>query len=472
MLDEESYLAIATQLDFARPYDWWRPWPPWGGHHEADAFVYAHPPLHLWWVTALSHLSLPTSLLKRLSGLPWALLLGASGALIAQRTCRRPALAAWVWLTSPIVLLSLQRGLMPDLPVVAWSTAAVAGWLLGGRAAAVGGLCLGLAVWTKYPALVLVPVFALDGLARRRLQPRFWLCAAVLPLLGEAWLWSSYGRPHLWEVLSRADEIPRGPLPDRTLGLLVRAALLAPLPALLLGPAGLLLGLAALILAASILLTVGAPPTLLTLAATGALVIILSALAVRSGWRRQDPSFLLGLWVLAALSGVALGHNFAGARYLLPAALPAALLLVTRLESRRSGRIALWAGGGLWLAAALLLSWGEHRLASAQVTLADQAIARWPEGGQFQGEWTFRWRLESAGWRFYTGSPDGGVIVSAANASPGAPPPGQKIARMVEGGPGVIIVAPSHQIGLYGETLGAWPAGWGPGPVEEVTAWR
>lgn len=474
VLDEESYLAIAAQLDGARPYDWWRPWPPWGGQREADAFVYAHPPLHLWWTALLSSLPVPIAALKRLSVLPWALLLGASGALIAQRTCRRPGLAAWVWLSAPVTLLSLQRGLMPDLPVAAWSTAAVAGWLIGGRAALVGGLCFGLAVWTKYPALVLLPVFAIDGAARRRPQRAFWLAAAAIPLLGEAWLWAAYGRPHLWEVLSRADEIPRGALAGRAQGALVRAALLAPLPALLLSPRAPALAAAALALAAAAWLWAGGPGGLIAWSAVGALAVAAAAVAVRHGWRRKDASLLLGLWALAVLAGVVLGHNFAGARYLLPAALPAALLLVRALEGRRLGRAALWAGGGVWLALAGALVWGEHRLADAQRQAAEQVIARWPEGGQFQGEWTFRWRLEAAGWTFYTGAPGGQVVVSAKNAAAGAPPAGlQRIERLTAGeGSGVVIVSPEDGIGLYGETLGPWPIGYGSGPVEEVSAWR
>ena len=470
MLDEESYLAIAAQLDWARPYDWWRPWPPWGGQREADAFVYAHPPLHLWWTAALDGLPVPQ--LKRLSSVLWGLLLGASGAVVASRTCRRPGLATWAWLAAPVALLSLQRGLMPDLPVTAWSTAAVAGWLLGGRAAPLGGLCLGLAIWTKYPALLLVPVLALDGLARRQKRPGFWLAAAAIPLAGELWLWVSYGRLHLWEVLSRADEIPRGPLPGRALGVLVRAALLAPLPVLLLGPRALPLAVGAVLLAGGAWALAGGPAGLLAWAAVGGLSVAAAVAAVREGWRRKDPSLLLGLWVLAVLAGVALGHNFAGARYLLPAALPAALLVARQVESRRAGRLALAAGGALWLAGALALTWGEHRLAGAQVELADAVAERWPEGGQFQGEWAFRWRMEQAGWTLYTGTPDGRVVVSARNAGPGAPPAGGRVERMTAGGPGVVVSDAEAQVGLYAETLGVWPVGWGTGPVEEVTAWR
>ena len=57
ILDEESYLAITQNFDVLRPYHWWRPWPPWYGGSEPDAFVYAHPPLFLEWVAFWQHVA-------------------------------------------------------------------------------------------------------------------------------------------------------------------------------------------------------------------------------------------------------------------------------------------------------------------------------------------------------------------------------------------------------------------------------
>ena len=45
--------------------------------------------------------------------------------------------------------------------------------------------------------------------------------------------------------------------------------------------------------------------------------------------------------------------------------------------------------------------------------------------GQFTGEWTFRWRMEQAGWTFNTGQTDSGTVVAAVvNGSPGVLPAG------------------------------------------------
>ena len=51
VLDEETYLYIAEQLQPKRPYDWILPWPP---YDTEDAFVFAHPPLFLWRIWLLT----------------------------------------------------------------------------------------------------------------------------------------------------------------------------------------------------------------------------------------------------------------------------------------------------------------------------------------------------------------------------------------------------------------------------------
>ena len=179
VLDEESYLDIAQQLDPSRPYDWWRPWPPWGLERGADVFVYAHPPGFLIWVWAWVRLAggiVQIAPLKIAAGLPWAMLFAWSLGRLAERTSRRPWLVSAVWVSSPIVLLSLQRGLMPDLILSALITTAVVSWLEGQTAVRRGeqirwwmggGLALAGAVSVKYSALIVVPALVLHQLALR-----------------------------------------------------------------------------------------------------------------------------------------------------------------------------------------------------------------------------------------------------------------------------------------------------------------
>ena len=479
VLDEESYLAIAAQLDPARPYDWWRPWPPWHGDREADAFVYAHPPLFLWWVWAIQQLELPFTVARRLAGVPWAAILGGAVGVIAQQTCRRPGLAALSWLCAPVVVLSLQRGLMPDLMVTALMTATVAGWVRGRFVLA--GLALGLAIWTKYPALAVVPPLLLDGVLRGRLRRSgmLWLTAAVVFVLGEGWLWSIYGRVHLIEVLTRAGEIPRGAMWGRMLGVLTRLALIGPVLLALLPPGRRLVGLPAVALAGVVffLARPAAMPqqvgALLVMASMGGFCLMVSLLALRRGWMTSGDGVLLGSWVLCVLGGVVVGHNFAAARYLLPAAAPLILLLVSSLELRRNGRRAIVALSLVWALLAAGLTLSEHRYAAAADQLAQQVIAAHP-AGQFTGEWTFRWRMEQGGWTFNTSRPDTGTIVAAvSNGSPGALPEDfvPRAHYRVEGGP-LRVIAVADRIGLYGETLGPLPLGLSSAPLEEVVVWQ
>lgn len=479
VLDEESYLAIAGQLDPLRPYDWWRPWPPWNGAREADAFVYAHPPLFLWWTWAVTTLPLPFSIAHRLVGVPFAALLGGSVAVLAQHTCRRPALAGLVWLTAPVVVLSLQRGFMPDLMVAALMTAAVAGWV---RAQwAVAGLMLGLAIWTKYPAMMVIPALLLDGVVRGSLRRSgaLWLVAAAVFVLGEGWLAASYGRIHLIEVLTRAGEIPRGEVWGRLLGVLTRLSLIGPMLLVLLPPGRRLVGLPAVFLA-GLVFVLADPVTLpeqsgalLVLAVLGGLCLTVSLLALRRGVMTGGSEVLLGSWALCVIGGVAIGHNFAAARYLLPASAPIVLLVVMSLEQRRLGRQALVAGAAVCGLLSVVLTRSEHRYAAAADDLAEQVIAAHPVG-QFTGEWTFRWRMEQAGWVFYTGDVVPGVVVAAlVNGSPGALPEGwRELERRRVPGTGLRVIAVADRIGLYGETLGPLPMGWSDAALEEVVVWQ
>ncbi|MCB9794013.1 MAG: hypothetical protein H6741_14960 [Alphaproteobacteria bacterium] len=52
---------------------------------------------------------------------------------------------------------------------------------------------------------------------------------------------------------------------------------------------------------------------------------------------------------------------------------------------------------------------------------AAAALARGEPSGWFTGEWSFRWRMQELGWRFYAGQalPSGALLARPANASPG-----------------------------------------------------
>ncbi len=490
VLDEESYLAIAAQLDLARPYHWWRPWPPWDGSAEPDAFVYAHPPLFLQWVSLCRGLGFGEMITRLISAVPMAALFGLAAGRLIRSTTTRPTLAAACWLGAPIVLLGLQRGLMPDLMVAALGTMAVAGWREGTQPGAhrgwllAGGLALGLAGLTKYAALVMAPALLVHGWRTgtlRRTAP-FWVAAGLPWILGEAMLAMIYGRPHIWEVLSRASEISRGTGPGRALGVLARLPLGVGILALLARgqrwlwvPAFLLAGAVSL-WAWPVGVATGARVGLFVWVTCGSALVCLAAISVWRAWRDTDPdTLLLGLWACAVVGGVWLAHNFAAPRYLLPAVLPLALLLVRAVSDTPQGRALLWAGAVVHLLGGVVLTKAEHQYFEAGAALADRVVARFGPEGLYTGEWSFRWRMAQHGWTFYTGTaPAGAVVAAPTHGSPGElPVHWEEIDRLSETTAlPVRVVDEPHQIGLYAETLGATPIGWSVGPVEEVIAWR
>ena len=503
VLDEESYLEIAGMLDPARPYDWWRPWPPWGSAREADAFVFAHPPAFLLWVHAWARTGAPIWPLKVAAGLPWAALLGWSVGRLAERIAHRPWLVAVGFLLAPITLLGVQRGLMPDLMVTALEATAVCWWLEGlsvngavrRRWMLWAGVAAGLAATTKYPALMVLPVLALHGQSRRQLSDTvpFWLAFAAVFLGTELWLALAYGRVHLVEVLSRAAEIPSGAVGPRWLGTAVRLSLgVTALPVLILPWRR---ALPAVTVLAGGLVWWGMPEGTSTqdallaviLAALGAMLVGLAARelvwpdAPRADKTRHD-GLLIGAWLLAVLAGVAFGHNFSAPRYLLPAMAPLALL-VDRIASRRGdGRLVFGVGIALSAVLATALTVAEHQLHHAAVLAADRALAAVPahlQPGCFTGEWAFRWRMREAGWTFCAGVddvvalPPGRVVIGPTQSSPGELPTTLgELEHVSLGHTWLHVVDASTGVGLYSETVGLVPFSIKPGPVETVTLWQ
>ena len=503
VLDEESYLDIASQFDLLRPYDWWRAWPPWGVAREADAYVYGHLPGFLWFVNGLMRGVGEEQLYaaKAMAAAGPALLLGWAGAYLAERTTGRPSWAGLVWLSAPATLLVLQRGLMPDLWLSALMTLAVLGWREGQSETTtgkrswmlLGGAALAAAVCVKYSALVLVPALLAHGLLTRRIAWTwpFWAALALPLLLVEGALWSVYGRNHLYEVVSRAGELPRGPLDGRALGAIVRLGLVC-LP-LGLFARGLRVHLVAGgVLACGLLLTAfpDAPAASIALgllfALAGGAGISMAYAAMRFS---SADGVLLGLWVVAVFAGVVLGHNFAAPRYLMPAALPLTLLLVRLIETRPRAGALLGATAIVQLLLAVSLVRAEHRYfdgaAQAARSALDQAHRRGaPTQLYFTGEWSSRWVLQASRARWTDGRvrdrkgrieplPAGAVIIAPVNAASGPIPDGaEEITRVAAPAAYLRVVDVENGVGLYAETLGFAPFALGMAPVEEVVLWR
>lgn len=466
VLDEETYLYIAEQIQPKRPYDWILPWPP---YDTEDAFVFAHPPLFLWWIWLLtSWLELGVGASKLMAALPFQVMLGAAAAVLLPK---RNRMALLLFCATPIVSLSIARGLMPDLSVSALGAAAMAFWWLGEQRKSDGltlaaGLLIGAAILVKYPAALLFCVPLLHATDRRRMG----LCLAAglsVWLVGELWLWTIYGRVHLFEVLVRANEISRGPLSSRAAGVLVRLSIGAPI-VLLLAVQRPQWSVVSGILGIGLWWWTALPWALLPLMVIGA-----SALgSLIAAFTKSDMDSWLATWALVVLVGVIGGHNFAAPRYCLPAMLPIAVLIFRQnlrpISPLVMGLVGLSSVGLSWM-----IGVGERSYVKAAAELAETVTATHPPG-YFSGEWTFRYTLRQAGWKFWRGEAlcDQHIAV-ALQAAPAAVSEFWTPVQQWEGALGSIrLLHAKTSTGYYAETVGQMPMMWSEGPLEQVQLWK
>ncbi len=472
-IDEESYRWLGRILDPAQPYAWFRAWQ--GG----TGTIYAHPPLYLWWMWLWSGVeSLP---LARLSGLPWVLLWAGASAVWMRRTANHPEVAAAAWLGSSTVWLGLQDSLMIDLPWVALTTAALAGYREGlarkdARWFLAAGLTLGAAVETKYPAALVVPVLLLHGL-RWGFPAAFWVPAALVVAGVEGRLFVTLGEWHPLVVWEHRSEVAHGPFDGRALGVLARAALLPCALGLFYtrpvhGALGAAVAVAAVAWARPPGLEGEEVALLLGCAALGGALLSRAAGSVFSGQSRRrkgdrDDALLLGGTVLATAIGVALFHNYASARYLLPAATPAAIALARSAEDVVHGkRVQLVASalGGL-LAVGLAVADWQFCAASRDAARGALAAAEAEGGGPglFAAEWSARAELEEARWQRVVdteGVEPGTRVIVLTNSGGEVPDSWTPLASARgEGRFPLRVVDVQGHIGLYAETLGALPFG-------------
>jgi hypothetical protein len=301
------------------------------------------------------------------------------------------------------------------------------------------------------------------------------LALFILGLL-ELGLWFSYGKLHLWEVWSQRDAIPSGPFEARGLGILARAGLiLLPLGLFWSRPRilgfGLLIG--ALVGLGAGGLGGGERLWLGLLSSCGA-AFVLRAITGMGGSRQRrrkgdkGDALLLGGSALSCLLGVWFFHNFASARYLLPAVVPLLILTVRSAEEIPKGKWASRLGVGLSALGAVLLATADLRFLRASLEVAETAaMDRLP--GVFEGEWTGRWALEKRGWKRRVPGQAiavGTQVILLHNAAANLEIPANwEPLREVESKESFWLRVIGGNIGLYSETIGILPVGIGEGPL-------
>lgn len=206
VVDDTAYLLYARHI--ARhptdPYGFtifWYTWP-------QPAFEVLAPPIYLYWLAAGWYLFGDNIPWLKLWTWPWLLLLAFG----LRRLLRHWAPETERWML-PMLMLSPtilpMVNLMLDIPAYALGIAALSLWLADDSQLSVScrwarallaGLCLGLALQTKYNLSTYLPAVCLWGLLQRRWGPTLLATTtAVFVFVGwEAFCLIRYGNSHFW----------------------------------------------------------------------------------------------------------------------------------------------------------------------------------------------------------------------------------------------------------------------------------
>ncbi|MEZ5352439.1 MAG: glycosyltransferase family 39 protein [Bryobacteraceae bacterium] len=306
---------------------------------------------------------------------------------IARRFCTRPLWATLLFVATPAFVIN-GTSLETDLPFTAFWLTAIAlflGAVEEGQAYRFGAAALAMAAAAQisYQAVVLIPVLGLWLWTRGERRAAAWL-AVVTPALAIG-LWQLYERSATGAAPS---EVLTGHMATHSLQSLGNKARNAAaltvhlgwMQSPLLAPWGL------------VAIPVGAAAAYYD---ANPLFWVPMALGVATLFHYRRAGGLAGIWLYVYFAA-ALVIFFAGsARYLLPAALPLAILAVNRMRDRRG---LLWAGLGTHLALGVALAASNQAL----WTFYRDNAAGWEkeldEHRSFvNAEWGLRHYAESAG---------------------------------------------------------------------------
>ena len=349
---------------------------------------------------------------------------------LAQKWCERPLLATLVAIFTPAFLVSSST-LMCDVgmlgfwiwALVLWERASDIGrgpWLFVGA-----GALAGLAVLTKYSAVVLLPLLPVLSLLRTRKVGWWWLGLAVpLILLAGYELVTArmYGKglfsAAVYYARMHPSGFPGGWKVKGIIGLAFAGGSLLPLlffaprlwrPRTLLAGGSVILGiLSGIFWLGGDLGLLQENPGLMKHWDFAAQVLLLTAgglhlllLVAAEAWQRRDRiSVMLALWIISGLFFAVVLNWTVNARSFLPIVPAAAILLVRRLGAARENPVT---GGGLsWPlipAAAITLSLiiADCQMANSARTAARKIAAEYKPAGHklwFEGHGAFQYYLE------------------------------------------------------------------------------
>lgn len=358
---------------------------------------------------------------------------GALYALLGRFSPRIAVPLLWMAGLSPGILIG--TNLAMDVPALALALAALVVFIracegTGARGAIAAGLLAGLALQTKYTAIVPLLAVAAASLFLRRIRLGLLALGAASAVFAgwELWIASRYGESHFLYALSGHQTHGRDPVKPPLLWTLGFLSLLGPTTCVtgLLGLTGLgasrlrlfaLGGLAVVALGSVPFLPAmelaelsgnlprldARQPELYAYLALGLLVAAVYAVAVRRLWKGTPVDRFLLVWVLLELAAVFVVSPFLAARRLIGLSI-VLLLTLGRLAGTlsRVTTIALVAAGalhGLLFFVSDLTDARARRSVHAALpsALAQMGADRSRETVWFIGHWEFQYYAEAAG---------------------------------------------------------------------------
>lgn len=413
-------------------------------HETPNTFeAMSHPPLVPITMTLITVLTGSTSELSfHLAFLVFPLLCAFSMHSLAKRFSPFPTAATVFLLLAPAFVVNAHN-VMTDIPMLAFSLAALALFVSGAdqedrRKLILAGIFAGLAMLTRYVAVLLIPLFAAYTLVHKKKWSGAAFSFAAAAIVFGAWCVQNlavHGQLHViasaryyaayyTDYSFRFKDILAKLVSDLA-GLGGTEVILIALLIILFARVRSLV-LCVISLAASALLVVVNPFGIENLAsystpeksllvffvALGVLLLLLvlvsgGSASESTGSDKEDRRFL-SFWLLLTFAGAVVVLPFGTVRYMIPV-LPPALLLAARRLKNPSRAAGAWAtvAAVLMLASGLVLGAVDFQFAEAYkqqaLSLNDIRSHRW-----FIGEWGFRYYMEE----------NGGTYLLSTNNSP------------------------------------------------------
>ena len=340
---------------------------------EVDMRGYPHPAMNAWILALLLAIFGEVREIPfHLAYLPFSLAAAFAAYSIAQRLCARPLWATLLFLVSPAFVIN-GTSLESDLPHLAFFLSAIAFFLANRLLPA--ATCMALAVLTAYQSVVLAPILAAVLWQQRSRSWKHW-AVLLTPLVTVA-------------AYQAFERLSTGALPAAVLGGYFQSYGLQSLTNKLRNAVALTVHLGWIVspLLAPLSWPIVPIAALAAFYDSSPLFFVPFALGIVTLWHSRRTPWI---WIFFA---AALAIFFAGsARYLLPIALPVAILAVNRSFKLVVAGLVTHAALSLALASANYQHWQAYRRFVTDIRPQIQAHRTW-----ITGEWGLRFYAEDAG---------------------------------------------------------------------------